>query len=128
VLFCFCKTGRGLEPERPNSLWSFYCISAVFPFWQGESLDRKDGHLLSPPNKNGTQLGAIFVLSKPQAWHIIAARSVVYIIKGGEPPLYLITRQRASFLRLDDIQHFVLMICNSFGIDDIHACGVIPSK
>ena len=25
------------------------------------------------------------------------------------------------YLRLDDIQHFVLMICNSFGIDDIHA-------
>jgi hypothetical protein len=25
------------------------------------------------------------------------------------------------FLRLDDIQHYVLMICNSFGIDDIHA-------
>ena len=23
------------------------------------------------------------------------------------------------FLRLDDIQHFVLMICNSYGIDDI---------
>jgi len=37
-----------------------------------------------------------FCLSKPQAWHIIAARSVVYIIKGGKPPLYLITRQRAS--------------------------------
>jgi len=34
----------------------------------------------------------------------------VYIIKGGEPPLYLITRQRVSRLRLDDIQHFVLMI------------------
>ena len=49
-------------------------------------------------------------LSKPQAWHIIAARSAVYIIKGGEPPLYLITRQRVSRLRLDDIQHFVLMI------------------
>ena len=29
------------------------------------------------------------------------------------------------FLRLDDIQNFVLMICNSFGIDDIHAFGVI---
>ena len=28
-------------------------------------------------------------------------------------------------LRLDDIQHFVLMICNSFGIDDIHAFGVM---
>ena len=33
-----------------------------------------------------------------------------YIIKGGSPPLYLITRQRASILRLDDMQHFVLMI------------------
>ncbi|MBQ2876363.1 MAG: hypothetical protein IJE25_05090, partial [Clostridia bacterium] len=30
-------------------------------------------------------------LSKPQAWHITAARSEVYIIKGGEPPLYLIS-------------------------------------
>ena len=29
------------------------------------------------------------------------------------------------FLRLDDIQHFVLMICNSYGIDDMHAYGVI---
>ena len=29
------------------------------------------------------------------------------------------------YLQLDDIQHFVLMICNSFGIDDIHAFGVI---
>jgi len=51
-----------------------------------------------------------FCLSKPQAWHIIAAQRAVYIIKGGEPPLYLITRQRAFCLRLDDIQHFVLMI------------------
>ena len=31
-------------------------------------------------------------------------------------------------LRLDDIQHFVLMICNSFGIDDIHAFGVIGTR
>ena len=39
-------------------------------------------------------------------------------------------------LRLDDIQHFVLMICNSFGIDDIQGCaliclhksGIIPLK
>jgi hypothetical protein len=37
-----------------------------------------------------------FCLSKPQAWYIIAAQRAVYIIKGGEPPLYLITRQRAS--------------------------------
>jgi len=64
-------------------------------------------------------------LSKPQAWHIITARSAAYIIKGGSPPLHLITRQRAFCRRLDDIQHFVLMICNSCGIDDIHAFGVI---
>jgi len=49
-------------------------------------------------------------LSKPQAWHIIAAQRAVHIIKGGKPPLYLITRQRASCLRLDDIQCFALMI------------------
>jgi len=49
-------------------------------------------------------------LSKPQAWYIIDAQSAAYIIKGGEPPLYIITRQRASFLRLDDIQRFALMI------------------
>jgi len=50
-------------------------------------------------------------LSKPQAWYIIAARSAVYIIKGGEPPMYLITRQRASRLQLDDIQHLVPISC-----------------
>ena len=44
-------------------------------------------------------------LSKPQAWHIIAARSAVHIIKGGKPPLYLITRQRVFSCGL--------MICNT---------------
>ena len=82
----------------------------------------------SPTNKNRTFVYRqmfCFCLSKPQAWHIITARSVVYIIKGGKPPLYLITRQRASCLRLDDIQHFVLMICNSYGIDDIQGFALI---
>ena len=37
----------------------------------------------------------LLFLSKPQAWHIIAARSAVHIIKVGKPTLYLITRQRA---------------------------------
>ena len=31
-------------------------------------------------------------------------------------------------LRLDDIQCFALMICNSCGIDDIHAFGVIGTR
>jgi hypothetical protein len=62
-----------------------------------------------------------FCLSKPQAWHIITARRAVYIIQKADFGLlfwYLITRQRAFFLRLDDIpqqvaddmQNFVLMI------------------
>jgi hypothetical protein len=57
---------------------------------------------------------------------------------------YGITRQRAFSLRLDEIQHFVLMIyrnklrmiCNSYGIDDIQGfaliclrtCGIIYAK
>ena len=65
-------------------------------------------HSFKAKNSENFVLG-IF-LSKLQAWHIIAARSVVYIIKGGLPPLYLITRQRVSYLRLDDIQCFALMI------------------
>ena len=48
-----------------------------------------------------------FCLSKPQAWHIITTQSCISSAPLG---LYLITRQRASCLRLDDIQHFVLMI------------------
>ena len=47
-------------------------------------------------------------LSKPQAWHIIAARSVVHIIS----PFGAVFHHAPAciFLRLDDIQHFVLMI------------------
>ena len=58
-----------------------------------------DNFLLpSSPRDKSTLTAKItdcFCLSKPQAWHIITARSVVHIIKGGKPPLYLITRQRA---------------------------------
>ncbi|MBQ8732760.1 MAG: hypothetical protein IJY82_08035, partial [Oscillospiraceae bacterium] len=57
-------------------------------------------------------------LSKPQAWHIITARSVVHIIS----PFGAVSHHALAciYLRLDDIQNFVLMICNSCGIDDIH--------
>ena len=45
-------------------------------------------------------------------------------------PLWGCISSRASgiLLRLDEIQHSVLMICNSFGIDDIHAYGVIGTR
>ena len=44
-------------------------------------------------------------LSKPQAWHIIRRKAVYHQPSG----LYIITRQRVSFLRLDDMQCFALM-------------------
>ena len=52
---------------------------------------------------------SVFCLSKPQAWHIIDARSAAYIIKGGEPPLYLITRQRVSSYALIYLQKCGIM-------------------
>ena len=58
-------------------------------------------------------------LSKPQAWYIIRRKSVYH-----QRRLSAFASHHASaciFLRLDDIQHYVLMICNSFGLDDIHA-------
>jgi len=48
-----------------------------------------------------------YFLSKPQAWHIISPCGAGYHHGNA---VYLITRRRASCLRLDDIQHFVLMI------------------
>ena len=78
---------------------------------------------LAIPAKKSSFFGTRIFLSKPQAWYIIAARSAVHIIKGGKPPLYLITRKRASHhrrcissaagcisFRIDDMQHFVLVI------------------
>ena len=76
-------------------------------------------------NKKGTFVYQkfLFCLSKPQAWHIIAARSVVYIIS----PFGAVSHHAPAciYLRLDDIQHFVLMICNSYGIDDIQGFALI---
>ena len=60
---------------------------------------RENRVLLPLPTKNRTFVYRqmfCFCLFKPQAWYIIDARSAAYIIKGGEPPLYLITRQRVS--------------------------------
>ena len=59
----------------------------------------------------------------------ISSRISVYIINGGEPPLYLITPQGVyKNCRLDDMQNFVLMICNSCGIDDIQCFALISYR
>ena len=61
-------------------------------------------------------LSDFFIQAAGLAYHHDA---VVYIIKVGLPTLYLITRQRAFYLRLDDIQHSVLMIYRRQAADDI---------
>jgi hypothetical protein len=51
---------------------------------------------VAPPKNPESSAFRIF-LSKPQAWHIITAQRAVYIIKGGKPPLYLISPFGAGF-------------------------------
>ena len=76
------------------------------------------------PSQKIRELCSRIFLSKPQAWHIIDARSAAYIIKGASA---LVSHHAPAciYLRLDDTQCFALMICNSYGIDDIHAFGTI---
>ena len=74
--------------------------------------------------KNPSRKTWIF-LSKPQAWYIIECITRLrrdihsYIIS----PCGAVSHHAPAciFLRLDDIQCFALVICNSYGIDDIHA-------
>ena len=81
--------------------------------------------MLGQLRKKSIAIAMLFFLSIAKQWYIITARSAVYIIKGGVPPLYLITHQRASA--------FAMMICNFFEIDDIpqqvaddiHGCAVM---
>jgi len=53
----------------------------------------------------------LIILSKPQAWYIITARSAVHIIS----PFGAVYHHAPAciILRLDEIQHFVLMIYNA---------------
>ena len=48
-----------------------------------------------------------------------------YIIKGGVAAFVSHHALACILLRLDDIQNFVLMICNSCGIDDIQGFALI---
>ena len=66
------------------------------------------------PTKSTSLRGVLFVI---QAAGLVYHRAPACILS---PKAYLIT-EGALLLRLDDIQHFVSMIYNSFGIDDIHA-------
>ena len=78
--------------------------------------------ILHPQPKNSTSfdLSNFFIQAAGLAYHHDA---VVDIIS----PVGAVSHHALAciYLRLDDIQHFVLVIYNSYGIDDIHAFGVI---
>ena len=78
-----------------------------------------------PPKKNellSTKSSFFFYPSRRLG---ISSPHKVRCISSAPLGLYLITRQRVFFLRLDEMQHCVLMICNSFGIDDIQGFALI---
>ena len=78
------------------------------------------------PAKKSENLGLGFFYPSRRLGISSAARR--YIIKGGNAALVYHHAIACIFLRLDDIQCFALMICNSYGIDDIHAFGVIGMR
>ena len=69
---------------------------------------RAEGSSPSAPAKKSSFFGTRIFLSKPQAWHIITARSAVHIIS----PCGAVSHHALAciLLRLDDIQTFGLMI------------------
>ena len=62
-------------------------------------------------------------LSKPQAWHIITTQSC--ISSRAHCALVSYHAPACISLRLDDMQHFVLITYRRQAADDIHAFGVI---
>jgi|GEM_PF-2861722 len=71
------------------------------------------GSKLLGEHKKFQVYGLGIFLSKPQAWYIITARSAVYITNNGRAVVVSHHAPACIFLRLDDIQHFVLMICKT---------------
>ena len=99
---------RASEQIRRNASSSLRRISTIFA--RCNAAKRLD-NLSFSANKNRTFVYRqmfCFCLSKPQAWHIIAARSAVHIIS----PCGAVYHHALACisLRLDDIQTFGLMI------------------
>ena len=78
-----------------------------------ESFELYIGSNLLEQFKKYTLERVCIFLSKPQAWHIITARSAVYITNNGRAVVVSHHAPACIFLWLDDIQHYVLMIYNA---------------
>ena len=95
-------------PERPKGA---DCKSVVTDF--------AGPNPASPTKKSDASASDFFIQSVGVAYHWRAKCGVYH--QGRFVALVSHHAPACISLRLDDMQHFVLMICNSFGIDDIHA-------
>ena len=93
-----------------------------FNFFEYSLIIIVDGSkLLGTPKKSKSKDLDFFI----QAAGLVYHPTQVGISSGRRAALVSHHASACIFLRLDDIQHYVLMICNSFGIDDIHGFAVI---
>ena len=85
----------------------------------------KDGSKMRRTAKKSDKFRLVgFFYPSRQAWYIITRQRVYH--QHGNAVLYLITPSGVYFCRLDDIQLLAkLMICNSYGIDDIQGFALI---
>ena len=118
-LFPYCAgTHRQPARRRRVQVRAFAVLLAKCPCLTGkqtrnESRLRLEVSLSSSPAggaKKYTLERVCIFLSKPQAWHIITARSAVYITNNGRAVVVSHHAPACIFLWLDDIQCFALMI------------------
>ena len=77
-------------------------------------------HLLPPTKKELLHnKSSFFVYPLRKQWHIITRQRVYHHRR------CISSAESCIIFRNDDIQHFVLMICNSFEIDDIQGFALI---
>ena len=101
--------------DKGKSLWYNNRVENIGASPSGKATDSDSvitGVRIPVPQPKNTENFVLGIfLSKPQAWHIITARSAVHIIS----PFGAVSHHALAciLLRLDDIQHFVLVIYNA---------------
>ena len=118
ALLLFCTRVGGLEGETVQSELPVDVRDRGMALPAG-----KEVLLPLPKNPRSFLLGFFYPLRKQ--WHITSPLGLYIITPTGA---CISSAAGCILFRNDDIQHFVLMICNPFGIDDIHAFGVMNMR
>ena len=126
--FCFAKRRKNTDLQSKRR-----CLAAeVFCFIRHRRITRAPS---SPPTKRELLSTKSSLFVYPSRRLGISSPREVRCISSAPAGLYLITRQRAFCLRLDDIQHFVLMIyrnrlrmiCKAHALIYLRKCDIINS-